>query len=115
MIQDKFAEVSKHFVLSHVIHMPVALLMSKATFAKLDLETQAAIRDAALEASAVHESAYHKQYDEALAELRKRGLEVSVPADLKEWQAATEAAAREIVADTPDGATWLAGLQGAKK
>jgi TRAP-type C4-dicarboxylate transport system substrate-binding protein len=29
MIQDKFAEVSKHFVLSHVNHMPVALLMSK--------------------------------------------------------------------------------------
>ena len=115
MIQDKFAEVSKYFVLSHVNHMPVALLMSKATFAKFDPQTQAAIRDAALEASAAHESAYHKQYDEALAELKKRGLEVSVPADLKEWQAATEAAGREIVADTPDGATWLAGLQGAKK
>ncbi|MGY4238286.1 tripartite ATP-independent transporter DctP family solute receptor [Bradyrhizobium sp. USDA 4449] len=115
MIQDKFAEVSKHFVLSHVNHMPVALLMSKATFAKFDAETQAAIRDAAFEASAVHESSYRKQYSEALSELTKRGLEVSAPADLKDWQAATEAARREIVADTPDGAAWLAGLQGVKK
>jgi tripartite ATP-independent transporter DctP family solute receptor len=115
MIQDKFAEVSKQFVLSHVNHMPVALLMSKSVFAKLDAETQAAIRAAAAEATAVHVASYRKQYDQALAELKTRGIEVSTPTDLKAWQAATDVAAKEIVADTPDGATWLAGLRSTKQ
>lgn len=101
-IQDKFADVAKNYYLTHVNYLPVVLAISKSSWTKLTPELQRAVQDAANEAAQFDLKEYRKQYDDAIAQMKKTGIQVK-EVDTKPWAAATAAARTEIIAKIPNG------------
>jgi tripartite ATP-independent transporter DctP family solute receptor len=101
-MQDKFADVAKNYYITHVNYLPVVMAISKTTWNKLNTQQQKAVREAAQEAAQFDLKAYRRQYDDSLAQMKKRGIQVKV-LDTAPWAASTEAARNEILAKIPDG------------
>jgi tripartite ATP-independent transporter DctP family solute receptor len=101
--QDKFSDVAKHYYFTRVTYMPIVLAMSKSGWNKLNPQQQQIFRDAAKEAARVDIVEYKKQYDEAIVQMKKQGIQVS-EIDTKPWAAATEKVRAELIAKVPDGA-----------
>lgn len=112
-IQDKFADVAKNFYLTHVNYMPVVLAISKFTWAKLSPEQQKAVQEAATEAAQFDLKEYHRQYDDSIAEMKRRGVTVK-DIDTKEWVAKTDAVRKEMVSKIPDGEENYKAIMAAK-
>lgn len=101
-IQDKFADVAKHYYITHVNYLPVVMAMSKTTWNKLSPDQQKAVREAAQQAAQFDLKEYHREYDAAIAQMKQRGIEVKV-VDTKPWAATTEAARKEILSKIENG------------
>jgi len=101
-IQDKFADVAKYYYLTHVNYLPVVLAISKTSWNKLTPDQQKAMQDAAREAAQFDLKEYRRQYDDAIAQMKKRGIQVK-DVDAKAWAASTEGARNEILAKIPNG------------
>lgn len=84
-------------------YLPVVLAMSKSSWNKLTPEQQAIFREAAKEAARVDIAEYKKQYDEAIAYMKKQGVQVA-EVDTRPWVAATEKARADLIAKVPEGA-----------
>jgi tripartite ATP-independent transporter DctP family solute receptor len=102
-LQDKFADISKHFYLTHVHYLPVALVISKFTWNKLTPDLQKVVQDSANDAALFDLKEYRKQYDAAIVQMKARGIEV-VATDTKPWADATAASRSEFLAKVPNGA-----------
>ena len=101
-IQDKFADVAKYYYLTHVNYLPVVLAISKTSWNKLTPDQQKAMQEAAHEAAQFDLKEYRRQYDDAIAQMKKRGIQVK-DVDAKAWAASTESARNEILAKIPNG------------
>ncbi|MFD1577778.1 TRAP transporter substrate-binding protein DctP [Ramlibacter ginsenosidimutans] len=112
-MQDKFADVAKHYYITHVNYLPVVMAISKTTWNKLNPEQQKAVRESAQQAAQFDLKEYHRQYDDALAQMKKRGVEVKV-LDTTQWSARTAAARNEILARIPDGPANYKEIMAAK-
>jgi tripartite ATP-independent transporter DctP family solute receptor len=112
-IQDKFADVAKNYYLTHVNYLPVVMAMSKTTWNKLNPAQQKAVQEAATQAAQFDLKEYKRQYDESLAEMKKRGIAVKT-IDTRNWTSVTEAARNEIIAKIPDGAANYKEIVAAK-
>lgn len=102
-IQDKFADVAKYYYLTHVNYLPVVLAISKTSWNKLTPDQQKAMQEAAHEAAQFDLKEYRRQYNDAIAQMKKRGIQVK-DVDAKAWAATTESARNEILAKIPNGA-----------
>lgn len=102
MILDKFTEVAKYFHLTHVHYLPVVLAISKASWDKLPANLQQAVRKAGSDAARFDIGEYRRQYDEALAALPKKGVQVK-SIDVTPWEKASEAARNELLEKIPNG------------
>lgn len=112
--QDKFSDVAKHYYITRVNYMPVVLAISKSAWGKLNAEQQKIVQDAANDAAQYDIREYKKQYDEALALMKKQGVQVS-QVDTKTWAAATEKTRGELIAKVPDGAALFQQITDARK
>ena len=101
-IQDKFADVAKYYYLTHVNYLPVVLAISKTSWNRLTPDQQKAMQEAAREAAQFDLKEYRRQYDDAIAQMKKRGIQVK-DVDAKAWAASTEGARNEILAKIPNG------------
>ena len=113
MIQDKFTEVGKYFQLTHVHYLPIVLAISKASWDKLPADYQQAVRKAASEAARFDAREYRRQYDEALAALPKKGIQVK-SVDVAPWEKASEAARNQLLDKIPDGQALYKEIVAAK-
>jgi tripartite ATP-independent transporter DctP family solute receptor len=113
-IQDKFADVAKHYYMTRVNYLPVVLAISKVSWNKLTPAQQKAMQESADEAAQFDIKTYHKQYDEALAQMKAKGIQVE-QVDIKPWVAATESARKELAAKIPDGAALYKDIMAAKQ
>ncbi|CAG9166343.1 MULTISPECIES: TRAP transporter substrate-binding protein [Cupriavidus] len=113
-IQDKFADVAKHYYMTRVNYLPVVLAIGKTSWNKLSPEQQKAMQESANEAAQFDIRTYHKQYDEALAQMKAKGIQVE-QIDTKPWAAATEAARKELAAKIPDGTVLYKDIVAAKQ
>lgn len=112
--QDKFAEVCKNYILTHSHYLPVALLISKATFDKLTPDQQKIIKDAAKAAAEFNKTIYKKQYDENLANLKTKGINVT-SVDVKPFIEATAHVKDTVLPSVPNGEALYKELMDAKK
>ena len=113
-IQDKFIDISKHYYLTHVNYMPVVLAIGKPTWMKLPPDLQKVVKEAAVKAAQLDLKEYKRQYDLALAEIKKAGVDVE-PVDIKSWAAATIPAREELIARVPNGKALYEEIIAAEK
>lgn len=113
-IQDKFSEVAKHYYISHVNYLPVVLAISAAAWGKLTPEQQKALQEAAGAAAQFDLKEYRREYDEALAQMKTLGVQVT-EVDTAPWAAATEAARKDLIAQVKDGPALYDEIIAARK
>jgi tripartite ATP-independent transporter DctP family solute receptor len=101
-VQDKFADVAKHYYVTRVNYLPVVLAISKNSWSKLTPDLQKAVQEAAQVAAQFDLKEYRRQYDDALAQMKKQGVQV-VQIDTKPWASATAAARADILQKIPNG------------
>jgi tripartite ATP-independent transporter DctP family solute receptor len=113
-IQDKFADVAKHYYITRVNYLPVVLAISKSSWNKLSPELQKAVQEAAQAAAQFDLKEYRRQYDDSLAQMKKQGVQV-VEFDTKPWAAATALARAEILAKIPNGQAMYQEITAARR
>lgn len=113
-IQDKFADVAKHYYVTRVNYLPVVIAISKSTWNKLTPALQKAVQEAAQVAAQFDLKEYRKEYDEALLQMKKQGVQV-VEVDTKPWAAATAAARSDILAKIPNGQAMFQEITAARR
>ena len=113
-IQDKFADVAKYYYISRVNYLPVVLAIGKTSWNKLSTDQQKAVQEAARDAAQFDLKEYRRQYDDAIAQMKKRGIQVK-EVDTKAWAATTEGARAEILAKIPNGQANYKEIQAAKQ
>jgi tripartite ATP-independent transporter DctP family solute receptor len=113
-IQDKFADVAHHYYITKVNYLPVVLAISKFSWARLNPEQQKAVQEAATEAAQYDLKVYHQQYEQALAEMKAKGIDVE-KIDTKPWVAATQPARTDLLGKIPDGQALYQDIEAAKK
>jgi tripartite ATP-independent transporter DctP family solute receptor len=74
---SKFAEVQKHLAITRHVYNPQAVLFSKKTWDSMSAAEKKIITDAMAEATAFQRKLSRAQSDEALAELKKAGMQVT--------------------------------------
>ncbi len=102
MIQDKFYEVSKFYQLTHIQYSPVIFMIGKPSLDKLPPDLQTAVREAGVEACKFDIARYRKDYEEGLATLKSKGMEIRT-IDTQPWIKASEASLTSLLKDIPDG------------
>jgi tripartite ATP-independent transporter DctP family solute receptor len=112
-VQDKFIELSKHFYLTHVNYLPVAIVISKFTWNKLTPDLQRAVQESATEAANYDLTLYKKIYNETLMSLKGKGVEVGQP-DLKLWMQAAKTTREEMLSKIPNGEALYKEIMAAK-
>jgi tripartite ATP-independent transporter DctP family solute receptor len=112
-VQDKFMDVAKHYYVTHVNYLPVVLAMSKASWDRLSKDEQTAFREAAKIAADYDLKEYRKEYDDALAQMRKGGIQVS-DVDVAPWEQATQSARQSLLSSIPDGQALFNEINAAK-
>jgi tripartite ATP-independent transporter DctP family solute receptor len=113
-IQDKFSDVAKHYYVTRVNYLPVVLAISKSSWDKLTPALQKAVQEAAQVAAQFDLKEYRRQYDDALLQMKKQGVQV-VEIDTKPWAAATAAARSEILAKIPNGQAMAQEITAARR
>jgi tripartite ATP-independent transporter DctP family solute receptor len=113
-VQDKFSDVAKHYYITRVNYLPVVLAISKRAWTKLTPDLQKAVQESAQEAAQFDLKEYRKEYDDALAEMKKQGVEVA-ELDTKSWAAATQAARAEVLGKIPNGQALFQEITAARK
>ncbi|MDB5960364.1 MAG: dicarboxylate transporter, DctP subunit [Massilia sp.] len=113
-IQDKFSDVAKHYYVTRVNYLPVVLAISKSSWDKLTPALQKAVQEAAQVAAQFDLKEYRRQYDGALLQMKKQGVQV-VEIDTKPWAAATAAARSEILAKIPNGQAMAQEITAARR
>jgi tripartite ATP-independent transporter DctP family solute receptor len=113
-VQDKFADVAKHYYVTRVNYLPVVIAISKSTWNKLTPALQKAVQEAAQVAAQFDLKEYRKQYDDALLQMKKQGVQV-VEVDTKPWAAATAAARNEILTKIPNGQAMFQEITAARR
>jgi tripartite ATP-independent transporter DctP family solute receptor len=113
-IQDKFADVAKHYYVTRVNYLPVVLAISKSSWNKLSPDLQKAVQEAAQVAAQFDLKEYRRQYDDSLAQMKKQGVQV-VELDTKPWEAATALARAEILAKIPNGQAMYQEITAARR
>lgn len=113
-IQDKFADVAKHYYVTRVNYLPVVIAISKSTWNKLTPALQKAVQEAAQVAAQFDLKEYRKEYDDALLQMKKQGVQV-VEVDTRPWAAATAAARGEILAKIPNGQAMFQEITAARR
>ena len=112
-VQDKFTEVAKHFYLTRTHYVCVVLAIGKASWNKLTPDLQKALREAAAEATRYDIKEYKKKYEESLATMKSKGIDVK-EVDIRPWIAATQQARDEMLAKIPNGPGLYKELVAAK-
>jgi tripartite ATP-independent transporter DctP family solute receptor len=74
---SKFAEVQKHLAITRHVYNPQAVLMSKKLWDGMSAAEKKIITDAMAEATAFQRKLSRAQSDEALADLKKAGMQVT--------------------------------------
>jgi tripartite ATP-independent transporter DctP family solute receptor len=113
-IQDKFADVAKHYYVTRVNYLPVVIAISKSTWTRLTPDLQKAVQEAAQVAAQFDLKEYRKEYDDALAQMKKQGVQV-VEVDTKPWAAATAATRAEMLAKIPNGQAMFQEITAARR
>lgn len=82
---SKFAEVQKHLAVTRHIYNPQALLISRKTWDGLSADEKRIVTEVAAEATTFQRQVSRAQADEALADLKKAGMQVTEfsPAELQ--------------------------------
>jgi tripartite ATP-independent transporter DctP family solute receptor len=101
-VQDKFTEVAKHFYLTRTHYVCVVLAIGRASWNKLTPDLQKAIREAAAEATRYDIKEYKKKYEESLALMKAKGIDVR-EIDIRPWAKATQNARDDMLAKIPNG------------
>jgi len=96
-----------------VNYLPVVLAIGRTSWNKLTPEQQKAMQEAAREAAQFDLKEYRRQYDDAIAQMKKRGIQVK-DVDTKAWAASTDAARAEILAKIPNGPANYKEIMAAK-
>lgn len=113
-VQDKFADVARHFYVTHVNYLPVVLAMSKSAWSKLSPDDQKTFMDAAHVAAQFDLKEYKREYDAAFATMKKAGIQVT-EVDTKSWVTATQPAREELIGKIPDGQALYQDINAAKQ
>jgi tripartite ATP-independent transporter DctP family solute receptor len=113
-IQDKFSDVARHYYITKVNYLPVVLAISKSTWTRLSPDQQKAVQESATEAARFDLKTYRQQYDQSIAEMKSKGIEVKA-LDTQPWAAATQAARTSLLAKIPDGPALYKDIEAAKK
>jgi tripartite ATP-independent transporter DctP family solute receptor len=77
IVSAKMFEVQKHLAITNHIYNPQIVVISKKAWDKMNEEERKLIQDAAAEARDFQRKASRAQSDEALAELKKEGMQVT--------------------------------------
>ena len=77
ILTSKFFEVQKHLANTRHVYNPQSVLISKKTWDKLNDEEKKLIQDAALEARDFQRKVSRTTNDDALAQLKKEGMQVT--------------------------------------
>ncbi len=101
MISDKFMEVATHYNLTKTHYYPVVLIMSEASFNKLNEEQQAIVKEAAKEATAHGIEAYKTDYEKSIRTLNEKGIVVTEPS-LEEFKKATQNLKEQFISKNPN-------------
>ena len=82
---SKFYEVQKHLAVTRHVYNPQAVILSKKFFDALSPAEKKIVTDAVTEATAYQRQLSRQQADEALAELKKAGMQVTefAPAEMQ--------------------------------
>jgi tripartite ATP-independent transporter DctP family solute receptor len=95
ILTARFAQVQKYLSLTGHVYSPALLIMSKATFAKLSKEDQAALRDAARLGGAANRQKVLADESSGVETLRKAGMQVVTDVDKSKFQQALGPAYQE--------------------
>lgn len=114
MVQDKFTEVAKHFYLTHVNYLPVVIAMSKITWNKLTPDLQRAVQESASESARWDLTEYKRLYNESLATLKAKGIDVA-QLDIKPWMQAAQKDREEMLSKIPNGQALYKEIMAAKQ
>lgn len=112
-IQDKFSDVARHYYITHVNYLPVVLAISKHSWTRLSPDEQKAFQAAAAVAAQYDLKEYKREYDDAIAKMKRNGTEVTV-LDTQPWAAATQKARDELLSKIPDGPGLYQEINAAK-
>lgn len=77
ILSAKFYEVQKHVAVTRHVYNPQIVLLAKSVWDRLNEEERAVVRDAAAEARAYQRQVSRKQDDDALAQLKAKGMQVT--------------------------------------
>lgn len=113
-VTDKFIEISKYYNLTRIHYLPALLMVSKTTWDKLDAGQRKLLQESATEAIAESRSYYAKSYSQALAQMKKAGVNV-VETDMKSMKQASSKVAEELLPAIPNGKKLFEQIQAAKK
>ena len=99
---NKHNEVAPFFTLDHHTRIPDLILVSEATWGRLDEPSRTALREAAHRASAFQRELWATMTEEALQRARASGVEVITLTDDREFRERTQSL-RDAAAKTPAG------------
>lgn len=115
VIADRFIEVIRHFSVTRFHQSTTMFVMSRARFAALPADIQAAIRDVTPEAVRAG-LAFHDQLNrDGMAQMRARGITIVEP-DLAAFREVTRRSWDRILADAgPNGRALVEEIEAAKR
>ena len=123
ILSNKFYEVQKYLTITNHVYTPFIVLASKQWWDKLNPDEQAAIMASARDARDFQRKDNRAENAHALADLKAKGMQVSVPApaELAKMRAAASPQVAKFAAQSPSHAqlvkdiqTQLATLRGGK-
>jgi len=104
-VQDKFIEVSKTYTMARVMYMPALMIMSASRYNRLTPAQQKIIREATAAALKTNEAFYSKNYDDTLAIIKARGVELIEP-DLASFRATAPTVHASLLEALPQTKPW---------
>lgn len=113
IVADRFVEVVQHYALTKIHQSTTVFAVSQARFRALPADVQAILRTAAKEAIQHGLAAHDRLNVEGLATVRARGVAVTEP-DLAPFKAVALRSYDTILAEAPNGRSWVDRINAAK-
>jgi tripartite ATP-independent transporter DctP family solute receptor len=113
-VTDKFIEISKYYNLTRMHYLPALLMVSKTTWDKLNAQQRKMLQECATEAIAESRAYYAKSYSDAIAQMKRAGVNVVEP-DMKSMKQTSSKVIEQLLPAIPDGKKLFEQIQAAKK
>ena len=111
-LQDRFAEVSKTYVMAKIMYMPALIIMSKAKFDALSPEHKTIMQEAAAEAVTFAIAHYKKDYADSLDIMRKSKIQIIEP-DAESFRATAATVHEALLKEFPQAKPWFDKIKAA--